>query len=146
MKQSSVDHIDKTISGIYIITNLENNKIYIGKSQRVRERLISHFADLSRNEHPNKGLQEDYNKGHNFKCEILQNFNEIKPFISIGLTEKLYMYEFFCQGYNLYNYNDLKGKTKDEQLNYFRRIITNEIIAQSPVMKARFVYEKRINV
>lgn len=48
--------------GIYKITNLINNKVYIGQSDRLNEREREHFYRLGKNEHHNEHLQKSYNK------------------------------------------------------------------------------------
>jgi group I intron endonuclease len=60
-------------SGIYKITNLVNNKIYIGQSRHVKQRITGHFNKLKRNCHNNIYLQRSFNKYgiDNFKFEIL---------------------------------------------------------------------------
>lgn len=50
------------MKGIYKITNLSNNKVYIGQSDRLNEREREHFYRLGRNEHHNDHLQKSYNK------------------------------------------------------------------------------------
>lgn len=66
------------IQGIYKITNLKNNKIYIGSSNNLKQRLRQHKSFLKLNEHCNKHLQSSYNKYgiENFKFEILELVEE----------------------------------------------------------------------
>lgn len=47
-------------SGVYIITY--NNKNYVGSSSNLKKRLREHFSCLKKNNHPNKRLQNAYNK------------------------------------------------------------------------------------
>ncbi|OTW56113.1 hypothetical protein BK703_15165 [Bacillus thuringiensis serovar silo] len=47
--------------GIYRITNLKNNKSYIGQSSDVKTRLYQHSHSLVINKHPNSHLQREYN-------------------------------------------------------------------------------------
>lgn len=60
--------------GIYKITNILNNKIYIGSSNNIEERLINHKSMLRNNSHTSIHLQRAYNKSNidNFKFEILE--------------------------------------------------------------------------
>ena len=62
---------------IYKITNILNNKIYIGQTNNYRRRFNEHKSSLRRNKHQNKCLQEDYNKcGFNyFTFELLEQCN-----------------------------------------------------------------------
>lgn len=63
------------ITGIYKITNLINNKIYIGSSYHdIKMRFRRHKSDLNRNKHDNKHLQASWNKygSDNFIFEIIE--------------------------------------------------------------------------
>ncbi len=61
-------------SGIYKITNIITNKVYIGSAVNLNMRKNSHFSKLSLNQHGNKLLQNSYNKyGQvNFIFEIIE--------------------------------------------------------------------------
>lgn len=50
------------LSGIYAIINSHDNKIYIGSSKNIKERLKKHKFLLRRKIHHNYRLQYDYNK------------------------------------------------------------------------------------
>lgn len=50
------------MKGIYKITNLINQKVYIGQSDRLNDREREHFYRLNRNEHHNEHLQRAFNK------------------------------------------------------------------------------------
>ncbi len=53
----------KRISGIYKIQSILNPlKIYIGSSISIKSRINEHLSDLRRNDHPNKKLQNHFNK------------------------------------------------------------------------------------
>lgn len=60
--------------GIYTITNIINNKMYIGYSVCVQHRLNTHKCDLIYNKHDNDRLQKSWNKygENNFKFELLE--------------------------------------------------------------------------
>jgi group I intron endonuclease len=67
--------------GIYKLTNIVNNKVYIGQSKKLNNREWCHFYRLKRGEHHNEILQRSYNKHGeiNFVFEILEyteNLNE----------------------------------------------------------------------
>jgi len=53
---------DHALSGIYIITNLINFKIYVGSSVHISNRIKAHKKKLKLGEHPNKHLQSAYNQ------------------------------------------------------------------------------------
>ena len=62
------------ISGIYIITNKINNKVYIGQSVDIRTRWWNHRCELNRNNHYNRHLQGAWNKygDDNFDFSVLE--------------------------------------------------------------------------
>ena len=49
-------------SGIYIIRNILNNKLYVGSSINIGRRLTKHFSELRRDIHYNKKMQRSFNK------------------------------------------------------------------------------------
>jgi group I intron endonuclease len=55
--------------GIYKITNLVNNRYYIGSSLDIKRRWDTHRRMLNKNNHHNDFLQKSWNKhgGDNFK-------------------------------------------------------------------------------
>lgn len=65
-------------SGIYKITNLINNKVYIGQSRDLKTRIYKHNYYLKNNQHINKHLQNSYNKYgiESFKFEIIEYCTE----------------------------------------------------------------------
>lgn len=64
--------------GIYKITNLANNKIYIGSTNNFTIRKQNHLYQLRHNKHNNIYLQRAFNKykESNFKFELIKNCNE----------------------------------------------------------------------
>lgn len=79
----------KNVSGVYLITNLENGHRYIGSSNDLYERIYKHIYELSNNKHINTHLQNAYNKYGNDKfvvgileiCQEEERFNREKFFI-----------------------------------------------------------------
>jgi len=69
-------------SGIYKITNIINNKIYIGSAVNFNKRWNAHRSELKLNKHHCKHLQNSYNK-YNENCfiyeiiEIVDNINDL---------------------------------------------------------------------
>jgi group I intron endonuclease len=50
------------ISGVYSITNIVTNRVYIGQALNLRKRENRHRCGLSNNKHENRHLQNSYNK------------------------------------------------------------------------------------
>ncbi len=50
------------MTGIYTITNIINNKLYVGYSKNIKERWLYHKSHLRRNMHTNVNLQNSWNK------------------------------------------------------------------------------------
>lgn len=65
-------------SGVYLIQNILNNKIYIGASISIYSRLCDHKVSLRNNVHTNKHLQTAFNKygEENFIFETLEECDE----------------------------------------------------------------------
>lgn len=91
------------IQGIYKITNIINNKIYIGSSTDIKKRWHGHKYDLRKNKHCNTHLQNAWNKygEDNFKFEIIALIYDIEMILPI---EQFYILETKCYireiGYN----------------------------------------------
>lgn len=65
---------NKNRCGVYQITNIKNNKIYIGSSKNILQRWKNHIRELDKNIHKNMFLQADWNDfgKDNFVFEILE--------------------------------------------------------------------------
>lgn len=127
-------------SGIYIIRNIINNKVYIGKSKNVNQRKNAHFSALKLNKHNNQHLQNSYNKygKDNFEFNILEYCEE-----SLLPTKEMYYIELYKSNYNIIQSIDnrqnfpqeMKDKMKQSKINkgltvsiYSYNINTQEII------------------
>lgn len=96
--------------GIYKITNLINNKIYIGSTKiSFRKRYGTHIYDLNTNTHCNEYLQNSYIKygSCNFQFEIIEIINDI---VTITEREQYWLDFYKCYnksiGYNILKYAD----------------------------------------
>ena len=67
-------------SGIYLIVNLENGKIYVGSTNRLKTRKNGHWSKLRNNKHPNQHLQSAWNKygEDSFEFRIQESCEENK--------------------------------------------------------------------
>jgi group I intron endonuclease len=63
-------------SGVYKLTNLSNNRIYIGSAKGFKQRWYKHHYALKNNKHSNRFLQADYNKcgEYFFKFEFTEHY------------------------------------------------------------------------
>ena len=90
----------ETVSGIYAIKNIVNQKMYIGKSVNVFKRFGAHFSSLRRNYHHSKHLQNSFNKyGESvFVCGIIEEY----PKELLDSKEKYWIdyYDSYNKGYN----------------------------------------------
>lgn len=90
-------------SGIYTITNIINNKIYVGSSCTLNRRLTIHKRTLRQNKHHNIHLQRAYNKYGKefFKFELLEYCEEsLLPYIEYYWINTLNTLNFEY-GYNI---------------------------------------------
>lgn len=62
------------MSCVYKITNITNNKIYIGSTVNLKKRKNNHLRFLRKNKHCNIYLQKSFNKygEHNFQFQVLE--------------------------------------------------------------------------
>lgn len=50
------------LGGIYYIRNVNNGKVYVGGSAKLRKRLLTHMRQLRSGTHHSQGLQEEFNR------------------------------------------------------------------------------------
>lgn len=69
-----------TSTGVYVIKDLSNNKVYYGSALDINTRLKEHSRELNLNIHKNQHMQNAYNK------DGVENFI-MKPFITVDTTD-----------------------------------------------------------
>lgn len=108
---------NKKMSGIYKITNIINNKVYIGLTIHLNRRWAEHKNDLIKNKHFNRYLQNSVNKYgiQNFKFEVLEQVEADKD--KLSEREIFWINKYKSLNIKLYNIglggydgNGLKGE------------------------------------
>ena len=115
------------IKGIYIIKNLENNRVYVGETLDVVRRWTEHLQKLHDGKHNNKELQKDFNifgKGaFEFYVEIFLdksvNYNQTYIKILLLLLERKTINKYKQDGYTLYNMEDSLYRVLDGSKNIY---------------------------
>jgi group I intron endonuclease len=94
---TNISEIEIILQGVYKITNIINNKIYIGSTnQTFLKRLTQHYFELRKNNHKNDHLQYSWNKygEDNFIFEIIEVTDK---------KETLEREQFWMDYYECYN-------------------------------------------
>ena len=142
----------KKLSGIYTITNIITNKIYVGScTTSIKQRFSNHINSLKNNKHRNSYLQRSYNKyGHsNFKFEILE---ECEPNLCIS-TEQFWINMLNVTnrsfGYNLAGRagNSMGQKRTPQQcLNISKSVKGKRVGKLNPNYGKKWSYETRLKI
>lgn len=120
------------ITGIYMIKNEINQKVYIGQSKNIAYRWIRHRYDLNNNCHVNSHLQNSWNKygSKKFTFKIIEECN----IEDLNNREQYWIlfYNSFKNGYNLdYGGQGVSGyKHTQEEVSKMRRIQSPLVILQ----------------
>jgi len=96
--------VNTNSSGIYMIKNINNGKVYIGSAKKIVVRLSQHIHELKGSKHHNTHLQNAWNKygEKSFICgviEVIDNENMLTQF-----EQKYFNYYHSCNqkfGYNI---------------------------------------------
>jgi len=78
------------ITGIYKITNLVNNKIYIGSAIRIDRRFYAHKSQLNKNCHVNRHLQNAWNQ-HGPESFAFERLEKVKSKSKLIEREQYYL-------------------------------------------------------
>lgn len=126
-------------SGIYMIKNTVNNKVYIGSSVNLNRRIKKHFYEIKKKFHHNKHLEKAVHKYgvENFEIYLLEVFD----IITDNKLRKIE--ESFIEKYDSYKkgYNQLENKQSHlTRLNKSKNHIDNNKKLQS---KAVIMFDKK---
>lgn len=120
--------------GIYIITNNDNGKKYIGKSKNIERRFKQHKSDL-----PVSKIGKDIKKygEDNFTFEILEECDEEE----LDLKEKEYIkdYGVCVWGYNKQGIRDVLNTKKTIYLNDDIRAVLDVICVIKEISPSEFI-------
>lgn len=97
--------LSNNIPGIYICTCITTNKSYIGQTKNLKYRIMSeHIQKLNKNKHPNKYLQNSWNKygDNNFEWKILEicNIEDLDELEMMWISK---LNTIYPNGFNLTN-------------------------------------------
>jgi hypothetical protein len=137
----------KKICGIYKITNIVNNKIYVGSAINISSRFKSHKRLLKNNKHFNNHLQSSYNKHGSsyFKYEIIETTTD-----DVMLEKESYWIKTLNTNNREYGYNkrliassnlgiklsdETKKRLSDSHLGHKRSEETHKKIIESQYKK-----------
>lgn len=105
-------------SGIYIIKNITNDKIYVGSSVNLKSREYKHFWMLKKGIHDNHYLQQSYNK--NGEDSFVFEITEYCPATDLIIKENEYIDKyksnFLEYGYNLAKVNEFRRNTFNNEV------------------------------
>lgn len=143
----------KDQAGIYCLTNVKNNKKYIGSSKHVRQRLTEHMFQLENHIHSNKELQQAFDTDGLTFC-ILE-YVEDKENKDLILSVEQKWINYYNSANPEYGYNKINSKVKQTQIVFNRRniknltkypiwfIIIDEILKKSKIFKVIWKIIKR---
>lgn len=127
--------------GIYKIENSINGKIYIGSSVNTHKRWISHKCDFNKKRHPNKHMQNVYNKyGIDvliFSVIEMCDKSELKEREQYYIDELKPEYNILKEAYSVFGENHpMYGKKHSkESIDKIKKARKNQIIKHSKETK-----------
>jgi group I intron endonuclease len=105
MKHSLVDG-HRWSGGLYVITNTQNGRVYVGSTKRFFRRFYSHAYELETQRHSNRFLQADFNKcgADAFRFDVLEVLDGPKE--TLHEREEMWLAAVYDRGVNCYNLID----------------------------------------
>lgn len=106
----------KKISGVYMLKDLNNGKMYIGATAGdILKRCKAHLYKLKYGTHSNIYLQDAWNSGNNFAIIVLEECGGEKVETREEYWIALYDSNNREKGYNIESGGKNKGKTRTEE-------------------------------
>lgn len=104
--------------GIYKITNIINQKTYIGSSIEIKVRMMKHKYMLKSNTHYNNHLQNSFNEygENNFEFEIIEECSLDELIVRENYFINKYKSNDFNSGYNLATVNEFRRNNFNEEV------------------------------
>lgn len=93
---------DEPIMGIYKIENIDDGKVYIGRSKNIKRRWIEHQNMLANHEHHSYKLQQAYDGADNKNIFQFSIIEEVEDTNDLANREQYWMdyYDAYYNGYN----------------------------------------------
>ena len=118
------------LSCIYLIENLCNGKVYIGKASDAIHRIARHYYSLRKGNHIIREMQEGFNVGNEFAIKTLCPFNKKDHDRKTKALETFFIlqYDGVDKGYNAtYNYPSIERAQKivENNAEYIIRCLKN---------------------
>ncbi len=98
---------DIALSCVYLMKNLYNGKVYIGKTTDAAHRIAGHYYSLRKGNHAIREMQEDFDTGNEFEISMLCPFDKKDHDRKTKALETFFIlqYDGVEKGYNAtYNY------------------------------------------
>lgn len=140
----------QSISGIYSITNIINNKVYIGESMNIKRRWQEHINDLKNNRHCNYLLQNDYNTYgiNNLNFNIIQEYKIESQSIEkcrLLILEHKYIKKYEKENIKLYNLEYSLEKILNGDKAVFNESESTELMLKilvGQIIKFKFIWQE----
>lgn len=111
------------ISGVYMIHNKANNRVYIGSSKDIERRIKTHKLHLNKGCHSCRLMQKHYDENPNdFEFMILKEINEDKYLTS---AERYYIQKHNALS-KMYGYNEKLPTVNFDLYKEIRTLLTEE--------------------
>ena len=109
-------------TGIYMIYNADNHKVYIGATRNFHKRWIQHSGDLTKGRHHSIEMQKDFDKGDSMWFFVLERECDSVSNVELRNREWMHMLAFDDKRFLLYNKKESPNQIK--RLLFFGIVMT----------------------